>query len=95
MALLKFGEIDDLPKFTKFSPSKFLHIYRVLREYRTNLLEDISYADAQQLRGVGTGPADPATAGPEFPVHQESLQFSNINCNQATSKFYFAAAYLY
>ena len=29
-------------KFAKFSSSKFLHIYRVSHEYRTNWLEDIS-----------------------------------------------------
>ena len=26
------------------------------------------------IRGIGTGPADLATAGPKFPVHQESPQ---------------------
>ena len=42
-------------KFAKFSPSKFLHIYRVLHEYQTNRLEDISQARAQQLAaGVAT-----------------------------------------
>ena len=34
--------------------------------------------DVCQHRGVGTGPADPATAGPKFPVHQESPQQINI-----------------
>ena len=32
----KFGEIDDRPKIHLFSLSKFLQIYRVLREYQTN-----------------------------------------------------------
>ena len=27
---------------------------------------------------IGTGPADPATARPKFPVHQESPQLINI-----------------
>ena len=36
-------------------------------------------------RGVGAGPADPATIGPKFPAHQESPQLIlYINCNQAT-----------
>ena len=61
-----------------------------------SFLTDISIALTWQYqckmdlnRGVGTSPADPATvrAGPKFPVHQESPQFSNINCNQATLKF--------
>ena len=41
-----------------------------------------------EYRGVGTGLADLATAGPKFPVHQESPQLIlYINCNQATLKF--------
>ena len=31
------------------------------------------------IRGVGTGPADPATAGPKFSVHQERPQLINIS----------------
>ena len=47
-------------------------------------------------RGVGAGPADPATTGPKFLVHQESPQLIlYINCNQATLKLYFTAACLY
>ena len=39
------------------------------------------------FRGVGTGPADPATAGPKFPVHQESPQLIfYINCKQARNQ---------
>ena len=68
-----------------------------------SFLTDISIALTWQYqckmdlnRGVGTGPADPATARPKFPVHQESPQLTlYINCNQATLKFYFAAACLY
>ena len=52
----------------------------------------VSLLHSAWSRGVGTGPADLATAGPKFPLHQESLQFSNINYNQATSKFYFNPA---
>ena len=37
-------------KFTKFLPSKFLHIYgKVSHEHQTNWLEDISKACAQQV----------------------------------------------
>ena len=40
---------------------------------------------AYLYRDVGTGPADPATAGQQFPVHQESPQLIlYINFNQAT-----------
>ena len=46
-------------------------------------------------RGIGTGPAEPSTAGPKFPVHQESKQLIYIICNQATLKFYFTVACLY
>ena len=48
------------------------------------------------MQGVGTGPADPETAGPKFPVHQESPQLIlYINCNQATLKFHVITAFLY
>ena len=52
-----------------------------------------------QYRGAGTGLADPATAGPKFPVYQESPPINIIlmtliprliqsaRCNQATLKF--------
>ena len=46
--------------------------------------------------GIGTGLADPATARPKFPVHQEIPQLTlYINCNQATLKFHFITACLY
>ena len=45
-------------------------------------------------RGVGTGPANPETPGPKFPVHQEFPQLFN-NCNQATLIFLFIASCLY
>ena len=47
-------------------------------------------------RGVETGPADLATAGPKFSVHQEIPQLILYinNCNQATLKFCFMTACL-
>ena len=42
-------------KFTKFSSSKFLHIYRVSHAYQTKLLEDISQACAQYSNNLQLG----------------------------------------
>ena len=43
-------------------------------ENRDGVVNGIILLLANIFKGVGTGPADPATAGPKFPVHQASPQ---------------------
>ena len=48
----------------------------VVQIYRYGIVQRQYYSHT--YRGVGTGPADPATAGPKFSVHQERPQLINI-----------------
>ena len=46
----------------------------------------MAHEASTNYRSIGTDPADPATAGPKFPVHQESPQLTILyiaSCNQA------------